>query len=300
MLVQSGRSKRLVLEFARLGRSTYYYQSCRKGRENRRGGRPQSNYSWTVCGKQVSDESVKGFILAAIDGDGVHYGYLRLTYHLRRQHGLVINKKKVYRLCKELNALHPQRQLRNKERRKVARNRTVTGPNQVWATDVKYGYIAGEDRIFFMASLMDVYDRSIVGCHIGLSCESKHVLQLLNQSLKQRNTSPHGLVLRSDNGPQFKGTVLRSGCQVLGVEQEYIPPKTPNLNAHIESFHAILERECLSENRFRSYYEAVTTVRSFLEFYNQRRIHSGCGFRSPAEYHQATQAGLLPRAQLRI
>lgn len=300
MLITSGRPKRLVLGFARLGRSTYYYQRCLRSSANHRGGRPLSGWSPTSTGQQISDEAVKSYITAAIAGDGVHYGYLRLTHHLRRQYGLVINKKKVYRLCKELNALHLQRKTQVREKRKLARNRVVTGPNQVWATDIKYGYVAGEDRFFYMTSLLDVYDRSVVGCHIGLSCESKSILQLLDRSLKQRGANPQGLVLRSDNGPQFKSKALRRGCQALGIEQEYIPPKTPNLNAHIESFHATLEQECLAENRFGSYYAAMMTVRSYLEFYNKRRLHSGCGFRPPMEYYQATQDGLLPRAQLRI
>jgi putative transposase len=300
VLIQSGRPKRLVLSYVRLGRSTYYYQHCREDKENHRGGRPRPGWSWTTTGERIPDERIKDLISAAIAGDGTHYGYLKLTYHLRRQHGLVINKKKVYRLCKELRALHPQRKVQANGRRKLARNRVVTDSNQVWATDIKYGYIAGEDRFFFMTSLLDVYDRSVVGCHIGLSCEGKNVLHLLNQSLKQRGAIPKGLVLRSDNGPQYKSKVLRRGCQVLGVEQEYIPPKTPNLNAHIESFHAILEHECLSEHRFSDYYTAVTTVRSYLEFYNERRLHSGCGFRPPMEYYQVTQAGLLPKAQLSI
>ena len=61
---------------------------------------------------------------------------------------LVINKKKVYRLCKQEGLLKPQRKLKNKHPRKVARNRIVTGSNQLWETDIKYGYIHGENRFF--------------------------------------------------------------------------------------------------------------------------------------------------------
>ena len=127
MLIPNGRPKGLVLGFARLGRSTYYYQRHLRSSENHRGGRPLLGWSPTVTGQQISDEAVKSCITAAIAGDGVHYGYLRLTCHLRRQYGLVINKKKVYRLCKELNALHLQRRTQVREKRKLARNRVVTG-----------------------------------------------------------------------------------------------------------------------------------------------------------------------------
>ncbi len=52
--------------------------------------------------------------MEAIESDGFAYGYLKLTHLLRREHGLVINKKKVYRLCQELDVLKPQRQVKRK------------------------------------------------------------------------------------------------------------------------------------------------------------------------------------------
>jgi len=63
---------------------------------------------------------------------------------------MVINKKKVYRLCKELNLLKPQRKLKPRHPKKLSRNREITGPNQLWEADIKYGYVYGEDRFFFV------------------------------------------------------------------------------------------------------------------------------------------------------
>nr|WGE05777.1 hypothetical protein P5640_07270 [Bacillus subtilis] len=54
--------------------------------------------------------------------------------------------------------------------RKLARNRIITESNQLWEADIKYGYIEGEERFFFILSLIDVYDRSIIDYHIGLHC----------------------------------------------------------------------------------------------------------------------------------
>ena len=53
-----------------------------------------------------------------------------------------------------------------------------------------------------------------------------------------------------------------------------IPPKTPNLNAHIESFHSILERDCYARNEFASYTEAHKIVTKFLDFYVNRYLHA--------------------------
>jgi putative transposase len=66
-----------------------------------------------------------------------------------------------------------------------------------------------------------------------------------------------------------------------------IPCKTPNKNAHIESYHSILEEECLGHYEFYSYLEAYEAVTQFRKFYNQQRIHSGVNYMSPSEFYEA-------------
>ncbi|WMT43470.1 IS3 family transposase [Paenibacillus sp. D2_2] len=77
-----------------------------------------------------------------IQGPNAAFGYRKLTTLLRRKYRLIINKKKTYRLCKEMGILHPQRELRNPVPRKLANNRIVNGPNQLWQMDIKYGYVS--------------------------------------------------------------------------------------------------------------------------------------------------------------
>lgn len=115
------------------------------------------------------------------------------------------NKKKVYRLCKELNVLRLQRIVKPKHPREIAKNREITKPNSLWEVDIKYGYIYGEDRFFYMASFLDVYDRDIVEHHIGLSCTAEDIVIILKRSLMNRGLydKETDLVIRSDNGPQF-------------------------------------------------------------------------------------------------
>lgn len=82
------------------------------------------------------------------------YGYRKLIVCLREDYGLtinhlIINHKKVYRLCKELDILLPQRKVKREKPRVLAKREEVTGPNQLWEMDVKYGYIPGADQFFF-------------------------------------------------------------------------------------------------------------------------------------------------------
>lgn len=66
-----------------------------------------TQYTLMNNGENVSKEQVKDWLMEAIEGDGFAYGYLKLTYWLKRKHNLVVNKKKVYRLCEELGMLNP-------------------------------------------------------------------------------------------------------------------------------------------------------------------------------------------------
>ncbi|WLF71087.1 IS3 family transposase [Clostridium septicum] len=91
---------------------------------------------------------MKEYIMESINGDAQYYGYRKITYHLRRTYNLIINCKKVYRLCKELNILIWQRKIHFKTKRILASNRTVTASNQVWEIDIKYGYVHGEINEF--------------------------------------------------------------------------------------------------------------------------------------------------------
>ncbi|MDT2264865.1 IS3 family transposase [Paenibacillus larvae] len=213
-------------------------------------GRSAPGYSYQANGTKVPDEQIQE-CHELISSDGFAYGYRKLTVCLRREYQLQINKKKVYRLCKKLDILLPQRRKPVVYPRKPGCNRTVTDSNQLFETDIKYGFIAGEERFFFILSCTDVYDRSIVAFHIGLSCEAKDVASTLQSALMKRQLfeTLEKPVICSDNGPQFVSHAFQQACTSFE-EHERIPPKTPNMNAHIESFHQLLQDECLARYEF--------------------------------------------------
>lgn len=296
----------IVLRIIGIPRSTYYYHKQQKTHPHPektvREGREIPGYSFKQDGTIVSDEQIKEWLMESISGDGYAYGYRKLTVLLRREHDLIINKKKVYRLCKELDILRPQRQKRVHYPRKLARNRIVTNSNQLFETDIKYGYIAGEDRFFFIQTVLDVYDRCAVAYHIGLTCEGKDVARTLQQALWKRQLfeGDPKPVIRTDNGPQFISHAFQEACESFKVEHERIPPKTPNMNAHIESFHRLLEDDCLSRHEFETYKEAYEVVTEYIKFYNERRIHSSIRDLAPAEFYRQNQVSPIPIKAVRV
>lgn len=286
-----------------ISRSTYYHRQHYKPEPRKpRSGRKNTQYSCTVDGKPICDEQIKEWLCELISDEGVAYGYKKLTYALYRNYSLVINKKKVYRLCKELDILRPQRKLKNKHPRRMARNRVITASNQLWETDLKYGYISGEGRYFYVMSVIDVFDRSIIDYHIGLSCDGSDAARILKNSLFKRQLYDKidKPVIRSDNGLQYISNIFEATCLEFEIEHERMPFKTPNKNAHIESFHCIFEEECLSRYEFSSYAEAYEIVVEFMKHYNSRRIHSSLKYRTPDECYLLLQIQAFQLEQVRV
>jgi putative transposase len=293
----------LVLRVVEVERSTYYAHVNKVETDPiHRVGRPAPGYSYMADGKPISDEQISEWLMELIEGEGAAYGYRKLTIRLKRLHRLVINKKKVYRLCKQMKVLRPQRKLKMKHPRRLANNRVITGSNQLWETDIKYGWIAGESRFFFIMCILDVFDRAIIAYHVGLTCEAKHLVQITQEAVMRRQlfdveTKP---VIRSDNGPQFISHLFEDACHTFGVIHERIPPRTPNKNAHIESFHSILELECYQRYEFESYAQTYLIVTQFVQDYNQQRIHGSIYDLSPYEYIDALQKNLVKPKEIRV
>lgn len=288
----------------KLGRSTYYYNLSVEGKEKTKpkGGKPKG-FSINKENQRVCDEQIKEFIMESIDGDAIDYGYRKITYHLRKYYNLIINHKKVYRLCKELGILKDQRVIKPKVKKTIAINRTITGSNQLWEMDIKYGYIHGEDKFFYLLNLIDIFDRSIIDYHMGFHCEAKDAAALLRKCLIRRDLFIEGTkkpVIRTDNGPQFVSYKFSECCEEVGIEHERIPVKTPNKNAHIESFHRILEDDCLKKHEFQSYTEAYETVNEFIKFYNNRRLHSSLRFMPPNEFYNLHFGEDLTNIEIRV
>jgi putative transposase len=286
-------------------RSTYYAHMSKAERKLiHRVGRPAPGLSYTVEGKPVSDEEICEWLMEFIAGEGAAYGYRKLTVLLKRRHRLVINKKKVYRLCTLMNVLRPQRKLKTKHPRRLANNRVITGSNQLWETDIKYGWIAGESRFFFIMCILDVFDRAIVSYHLGLTCESKHLVQITQEALMKRQLFDKPKVekpfIRSDNGPQFISHLFEAACDKFDVIHERIPPRTPNKNAHIESFHSILEAECYQRHEFETYPQTYEIVTQFIQDYNQQRLHGSIYDLSPYEYIDALKKNLIKPKEIKV
>jgi len=228
-------------------------------------------------GHLISDEQIKEWLCEAIEGDGYNYGYKKLTMLLRRSKKLIINHKKVYRLLKDAGLLKERHKKLGKS---FAKYRIVIpgGPLEVLEMDIKYAWVHKDGRYAYL------FDRVIIDYHTGLTCTGADAAFTLSRAWAKRNPA-EGLIIRTDNGPQFISSSFELACENISTLHERIPPKSPNSNAHIEAFHSILEEDCLGLYEFDTFAQSYQIITEFMKYYNEVRLHSSIGYKPPQEYH---------------
>jgi len=294
-----------ILRIVGVSEQIYYYRKKQPSSQvpsTGKGGRPVPGFSMTKAGVPISDGQIQEWLCELLNGETDVYGYRKLTICLQREYNLVINKKKVYRLLDEMEMLQPQRKKRIKHPRRLANNREIAASNELWEMDIKYGYIAGEQRFFYLLCVLDVLDREIIDFHMGLSSEGKHAAGLIQRTLWQRQLfeTKQRPVIRTDNGPQFISHVFEEACEAYEVVHERIPPKTPNKNAHMESFHSLLEAECLQRYEFGTYQESYEVVTNYICFYNERRMHGSLFDLAPKLFRQAVAMQQVKAKKIKV
>lgn len=215
------------------------------------------------------------------------YGYDMVNDELRLI-GFLINKKKTYRLMDE-NHLLLGKVIRCKGKREWVKFRRIqaTHPMEYLCLDIKYVWVHGEHRWYYLLSIMDVYSRKILVWLFQQSVRKMDVINLFRWLHHCFNLK--GVVIRNDNGSQFIANQVREFLLQLEARQEFTHVATPEENSYIEAFHSILDRELISRFEFTSFFDAQKHVERYMDWYNHRRRHKEIGRITP---HQKWREGL--------
>ena len=205
------------------------------------------------------------------------YGYLML-HGLLKNEGLVVNKKRTYRLYTQQGL-----QIRTKRRKKLYRSRctmvTPSALNERWSMDFVHDQL-GDGRRFRILNIIDDYSRECVGQFIALSMSGLCVAQYLSQLIKARGAKPRSIVC--DNGTEFSSKAMHYWGRKQKVKLNFIQPGKPTQNAYVESFNGKFRDSCLNQHWFYSLKDAETTIENWRMDYNRVRPHSSLGYRPPS------------------
>jgi putative transposase len=170
----------------------------------------------------------------------------------------------------------------------VDRDFTATAPDQLWVADITY--VPTWAGFPYLAVVLDVWSRRIVGWAMETHLRTELMLDALNMALYQRQ--PEAVIHHSDQGSQYTSLAFGRRCDHMGVRPSMGSVGDAYDNAMCESLFATLECELIDRRTYRTPAETRISVFRFIEgWYNPHRRHSALGYLSPVNF-ESKHAGL--------
>jgi len=253
-------------------------------------------YDWRKrlpSNRKLKDGELKAKILDIFSDSKKTYGVPRIKAALKRE-GELVGKDKVARLMKEeglearrKKAFRPKTTINNPSDKKSERifkieETKITKLNQVWVSDLTY--IPTREGFSYLVTVMDLFNREIIGWDLSDSMEAKHTMKALGRALANTKGKPFEIVFHSDQGVQYCSNDVRQRLDLMEMIQSMSRKGNCYDNAFAESFFHTLKNE-LTEKMFTTKEEARKSIFEYIEgWYNTKRLHSSLGYLSPREY----------------
>jgi putative transposase len=218
------------------------------------------------------------------------YGSPRIHAELKRQ-GEICSRRRVAKLMREgkIQAKMRKRWKKTTQVNEKAaashnhlnQNFKTEAPNKVWVSDITY--IATQEGWLYVAIVMDLFSRKIVGLSMGDGLKTDLVIKALSQALHHRSM-PKGLMHHSDKGCQYTSREFKELAEKYGIKLSMSGKGNCYDNAVAESFFHTLKTEHTNLCKYRIREEAERSIFEYIEvFYNRKRLHSTNGYLTPEE-----------------
>lgn len=195
-----------------------------------------------------------------------------------RMHGLEGRLMKVTKWQPGLRRYHGQGEnlrLKRSEPRNV---------NEVWVADVTF--IRSQGKWMYLAAIMDVHSRRILGWSLGRDRSMSLTLAALRNAMKERRLKAP-VLFHTDRGVEYTGIQFQAQLKKHGLVSSLNRLGHCTDNAHMESFFHSMKAELIRGRSFQNEKELRIALRSYINgFYNTTRLHSGIGYQSPVMYEQ--------------
>jgi putative transposase len=239
--------------------------------------------------REIENKSICDAIISIHKESKGRYGANKINACLKGL-GVTISVKRTQRLMRKLGIksiiLKKYRPTSSKQKIKeqeniLKRDFEATTINEKWVTDITYIYTTSNDWCY-LASVMDLYSRKIIGYAMSKSIDTTLALQAVKNAIKlQKPVTP--LILHSDLGCQYTSAAFKEYINSTKlITHSFSGKGCPYDNACIESFHASLKKEEVYTVKYFDYTAARLAIFEYIEaWYNPKRIHSSIGYITP-------------------
>ena len=256
-------------------------------------------YAWLSRGdsaRERRDRELLAVIREAFETSRQTYGSPRIYEELRAR-GVPVGRRRIERLMREAGITPPRRRKFRKTTDSdhpfvtaanlLGRDFSSPEPNCCWSTDITYVWTA--EGWLYLAVVMDLFSRRIVGWSMRKTLARELVLSALHTALYGRNPGS-GLVHHSDRGSQYASDDYQKELKRRGIVCSMSRKGDCWDNAVVESFFATLKRELVYRYRFLTRAQATRLIFEYIEvFYNRQRRHSHLGYFSPEQFERAME-----------
>jgi len=254
--------------------------------------RPPSARAARVCELQAQIKAVHA------DAHGI-YGSLKITREMRHRK-TIVNRKTVAKLMKQAG-IRSKTHKRFRVQTTDSNHANAIAPNvldqdfaradaldKVWGVDITY--ITTREGFLFLAGVMDLCSRRIIGWSMGDSMTTDLVAHAMHAALSSRKPA-FGLLHHSDRGVQYTSARYRELLATHGIESSMSRAGNCYDNAMVESFWGKLKTELVHHEDFATKSQARAAVFDYIEsFYNRKRLHASLNYQSPEQF-EASKVG---------
>lgn len=243
------------------------------------------------------DKRLLGLIRDIFDTSRQTYGYRRIQAVLREM-GEDCGKHRLSRLLRE-NGIKPKSKKKFKATTQSKHNKPIHAnhlnrefscnqANARWVSDITY--IWTNEGWLYLAVIMDLYSRKIIGWSMSERMKDELVLEALRMALFQRKIHAN-LLLHSDRGSQYASDGVQRVLRQHGIQCSMSRKGNCWDNAAMESFFHSMKTECVHHEKYQTRDEAKRSIFDYIEvFYNRQRKHSYLGYQSPEQFESRNAA----------